>query len=837
MAIPETEPVKNHYGNNSATSFDFDFYIEKSSQLKVQHTDLNGLLTTLKENVDYSIHEIGNENGSYITFPISGSTYDILKWDTVNDKKELLTISLNIPLKQEFEFDISGDLDKHQVEKAFDYQMRVDQILNRKINRAVLVPEGSELTPSELIETLQNSKAEAVQAASDAAMSATNAQNSANLSKEQSDIASDKLNTINQKMEEFSDNYNFATNDIQNKHSDAILDIQNNLQTAEDTIIADRTEAIQAITKNKNNSISDITTAGAEQVANIQQIGFYMQDGKLYYINSDGETKEFQSGSSLLPGFLYPVTGRIDESKNIFRYANGQVIDENESVKGLTAFLDEQEKLGSDIFCTETEWQAIKNTSKLGQCGKYVRDKEAGTIRLPLVININGLTDLSKAGLIKDESLPNIQFGVDGSIVANYGSSSGTAVTFTGALTGTSTRAGTISGGANYFQAVTNLSLDASNSNSTYQDNAPVQQEAIQYPYVICVNTGVEEAERPINNYMVNNVYSYGISQYYGGEMNNLSWLKSNSQSNSGTVYTGFYNWAVANIGKPFGMGYIKESSATDITDYDLVINQGEQSFILPLIAERILIESKKPTDDDTTWYNLYSDGWCEQGGNLGMGPLGVGDGKVITLLKPYKDTSYAITLGSSNNDTSANAVTVPHGNMFYGSYKNDSKTKSSFRVVVNGSWKTSGYVDTSTIQNNINLYYYVGDTAENVDLINAGRIGEQIVDLNATYANTYKKTTDNKAICKLLAPDWSAGVTLTLNTNITISQVGWVLMRNTLYWGTFGGTINGIQVYYHSGTERAFEDWNSMMFMVNTGDVVRLDGGELKFFPCKGAV
>ena len=150
MAIPETEPVKNHYGNNSATSFDFDFYIEKSSQLKVQHTDLNGLLTTLKENVDYSIHEIGNENGSYITFPISGSTYDILKWDTVNDKKELLTISLNIPLKQEFEFDISGDLDKHQLEKAFDYQMRVDQILNRKINRAVLVPEGSELTPTEI---------------------------------------------------------------------------------------------------------------------------------------------------------------------------------------------------------------------------------------------------------------------------------------------------------------------------------------------------------------------------------------------------------------------------------------------------------------------------------------------------------------------------------------------------------------------------------------------------------------------------------------------------------------------------------------------------------------
>ena len=109
--------------------------------------------------------------------------------------------------------------------------------------------------------------------------------------------------------------------------------------------------------------------------------------------------------------------------------------------------------------------------------------------------------------------------------------------------------------------------------------------------------------------------------------------------------------------------------------------------------------------------------------------------------------------------------------------------------------------------------------------------------NLNAVYATCYKKATDNKTICKLLAPDWSAGVALALNTNVTISEVGWVLMRNTIYYSNSDGYVNGIKVYRQYGVSGQFEDWNSMMFMVNAGDIVFLTAGELKFFPCKGAV
>ena len=161
MTVSQIEPVKNHYGNNSATTFDFDFYIETEQQLLVQHTDMDGVITTLQLGIDYSINETGNDEGSYITFPLQGSEYGVLAWNQSTDEKELLTLSLNLPFAQEFEFDISGELDKSQLERAFDYGMRIDQILKRKIERAVLVEEGSPIKPEDLIQNIYETQAAA----------------------------------------------------------------------------------------------------------------------------------------------------------------------------------------------------------------------------------------------------------------------------------------------------------------------------------------------------------------------------------------------------------------------------------------------------------------------------------------------------------------------------------------------------------------------------------------------------------------------------------------------------------------------------------------------------
>ena len=81
--IPQQIPVKNHYGNNLATVFDFDFYIENESQITVTHTDLYGVQTVLEYGVDYILNSnsLKNQNGGSIIFPIDGSKFKTLAWD------------------------------------------------------------------------------------------------------------------------------------------------------------------------------------------------------------------------------------------------------------------------------------------------------------------------------------------------------------------------------------------------------------------------------------------------------------------------------------------------------------------------------------------------------------------------------------------------------------------------------------------------------------------------------------------------------------------------------------------------------------------------------------
>lgn len=230
----------------------------------------------------------------------------------------------------------------------------------------------------------------------------------------------------------------------------------------------------------------------------------------------------------------------IDESENKYRYLNGQTIIQSQ-YPAFTTKVKSWTSTRPNLFTTETNWQAEKTASKLGQCGKFVIDDAAGTIRLPLVININGLTDLANCGVVKNESLPNITGSLGDWGNAYMGTTQSGAFTLNVSVSG---GYGWSTGGGKANSA----NFNASRSSSTYQNNAPVQQEAIQYPYVIVVNTGVEEAERPINNYQVNNVYSYGMSQYYKGTMNNNSWLRSAGQWNSGATYNGIYNWLLGKL-------------------------------------------------------------------------------------------------------------------------------------------------------------------------------------------------------------------------------------------------------------------------------------------------
>ena len=118
----------------------------------------------------------------------------------------------------------------------------------------------------------------------------------------------------------------------------------------------------------------------------------------------------------------------------------------------------------------------------------------------------------------------------------------------------------------------------------------------------------------------------------------------------------------------------------------------------------------------------------------------------------------------------------------------------------------------------------------------------EETAEMRSGLANKLNTDISNlsaTAISKIiewLCPDWTRRQVLALNTDVTISQTGWILMRNTVYNSNITGTINGYTVFRQYGSYGNWEEYNSLSFLVNIGDVVKLTGGELTFMPCKGS-
>ena len=255
--IPQQIPVKNHYGNNSATVFDFDFYIENETQITVTHTDLNGIQTVLEYGVDYILNSnsLKNQNGGSIIFPIDGSKFKTLAWDRSTDKKELLSIALTLKISQEAEYTTSGDLDKSNLEYSFDYLTRLIQILARKMERAVLVNEGEGTTPAELLTSIKTSEINSRNSSIESNDFATSARNSADeiLNNDDFKKVSNVLNSENNYIEHVSQNLEMIEN-----ATEYINIIDEKMNTTNSYMQQAKTSVIQAqdcVTQTQNNVV------------------------------------------------------------------------------------------------------------------------------------------------------------------------------------------------------------------------------------------------------------------------------------------------------------------------------------------------------------------------------------------------------------------------------------------------------------------------------------------------------------------------------------------------------------------------------------------------------
>ena len=381
----------------------------------------------------------------------------------------------------------------------------------------------------------------------------------------------------------------------------------------------------------------------------------------------------------------------VDETKGLRRYLNGQIVDINTNTQAFLNRLKDITTLHPSLLCTEEEWQTAKTMSAFGQVGKFVFNYNGAdivSVRIPRVVNVQGLFDLQNLGMTVSAGLPNIT----GNFGMNANSSAGGAFIVSGTN-------GVRVGGSNAKDV--NVSFDASRSSSIYGNSTTVQPEAIQYPYFIQIATGSETENNIINEIELNNPYSLFDSKYSDHELNNLSWLKSEGQWNAKAVYPTSYDKLLKVYnGTETVVGLSVKLSTETYTDYDFVLNTSDETFRLPLLNgdEHIADYTNSTTIGNNVDFIVPQNGF------------------IRNFVTNASGTSYASVNGVAIIEHCSNAsvyndsdiVKVSKGDIYHSYFTSDSSVF--YKAKGNGS-----------------LYYYVGETVQNANLIDAGRIGEQL--------------------------------------------------------------------------------------------------------------
>jgi hypothetical protein len=190
--------------------------------------------------------------------------------------------------------------------------------------------------------------------------------------------------------------------------------------------------------------------------------------------------------------------------------------------------------------------------------------------------------------------------------------------------------------------------------------------EYISGGYVLACREGYGQYPQPVQNY--SGGYTLGIlgvtqDPRFSGLISNLAEIKTSSNC--------YYYIVVATS--------IKTDIEIDIgevtTDLDQKVDKDD------LMEVQCIVDSYS---DGYSWYRLWSDGWCEQGGLT----TAVAGTKSIALFKPYRDATYSITLGAvrysavwdSTHSAVFNVSNVGfdmHDWQIYGTY-----------------WSTAGYIE-----------------------------------------------------------------------------------------------------------------------------------------------
>ena len=271
------------------------------------------------------------------------------------------------------------------------------------------------------------------------------------------------------------------------------------------------------------------------------------------------------------------------------------------------------------------------------------------------------------------------------------------------------------------------------------------------------INSQGEETEFKLDDIELNNPYSLFDSKYSDHELNNLSWLKSEGQFNTKIVYPAYYDWLLKIYnGTETVEGVSVKLSTEEYTDYDFVLNSAEETFRLPLLdGSESLLSDKKENFSYTSSgmeYTAPANGWVVFGCVTGV------------------NNAYL----SLKNNTSGNIV-IDHAPNPTDNLRCTCQAKKGDVITIKKT--ATGAVDIRYFiyaKGNGSLYYYVGETVQNANLINAGRIEEKLASLIPN---------NSSLIANYSMPDYENGIT---SDNVAMGT--WVQVMKDSFVITYGG-------------------------------------------------
>lgn len=517
-----------------------------------------------------------------------------------------------------------------------------------------------------------------------------------------------------------------------------------------------------------------------------------MQDENINHSPADDTEGTYWSpletggGGTALPLLSIRHALYVDESLGLDYYLNGQLLTINSNLQGAVNELKKLKAIRPSLFCTEEEWQATKTLSPNGIVNTFVLDEDTGTLRLPKY------PDYIYGGSENAEiSVSGNGYGLgltpDGSnlfMLSKYGGDGNDTNSRPSGPHGAPVPVGGFAGamGGGYVNIAWGVHPDPAKSGLKGQltDNT----EKITLKYVIRLATGQETEVNITNEIELNNPFFFGMSQYFDVEPNNLSWLKSDGVYKPKSVYPDYYNWILENVNKGVegfkgqeGYCFIATDSSgyywwvstespvvgASVYRYDAGVNSmffdgtvetlTSNGFTFTSIFEGSSYTVTRDSSKDTSI--LHPTAWITdndfeintsdetfrlplKNGTEGMfgGGAVVGNGMSLGLTNGSQTaglTSLTYHAGVTDSGTLI-GVTTGYGLNIGQSVAGSAGFKGIVTAGITTDPEKSGLVvaNAGVVPDGWALYYYVGETVQNANLIDAGRMQEQITNINA---------------------------------------------------------------------------------------------------------